>query len=77
MTISRSELIKTRIQLLKNMHQAVIDMGDEDLYYWWVRDAVPDCPDNDIYRFIANHDEQWLECCDVFHKIYEANKENE
>lgn len=76
MDVQRIELIQTRERLLKQMHQYVIGIGDEDLYWYWITEAVPDEPDDNIYKFIATHDAQWLDCCETFHKIYEADKEN-
>ena len=66
-----------KMTLLKQMHKYVIDIGDEDLYWYWITEAVPDEPDDDIYEFIATHEELWLNCCEVFHKIYLASKEEE
>lgn len=76
MTLERMELVKTREKLLRQMHEYVISIGDEDLYWYWITEAVPDEPDDDIYKFIATHDDMWLNCCEVFHKVYEAEQEN-
>lgn len=77
MTPERKELIETRETLLKQMHQYVIDIGDEDIYWYWIAEAVPDEPDDEIYEFIASHDDMWLDCVRVFHNIYEATKEKD
>lgn len=70
----RNKLVQERMRLLKQMHQYVIDLGDEDLYIWWIRDGIPDCPDDDILEFIANDDEEWRDCCDLLYKIYQIAK---
>ena len=62
-------LIETRIGLLKKMHNYVIDIGDEDLYYYWAMCAVPDKPDEEIFKFIATHEEDWLDCCKAFYNV--------
>ena len=72
-----TEVEQTKMTLLKQMHQYVIDIGDEDLYWYWITEAVPDEPDDGIYEFIATHEDSWLNCCKVFYKIYLASKEEE
>lgn len=68
---------QTKMTLLKQMHEYVIDIGDEDLYWDWITAAIPDEPTDDIYEFIATHEDLWLNCCEVFHKIYLASKKEE
>lgn len=70
-------LIKTRIDLLKKMHKNIIEIGDEDIYYYWITEAVPDEPDEDIFEFIASHDSQWLNCCKAFYNIQTREEEEE
>ena len=72
-----TELEQTRMILLKQMHEYVIDIGDEDLYWDWITAAITDEPTDDIYEFTATHEDLWLSCCEVFHKIYLASKKEE
>lgn len=57
--MTREELIKLRINFLWDFHKYVIDLGDEDIYEGWVRDYIPDEPDDDDMREIAEDDDFW------------------
>ena len=63
--------IERKIELLKDMHNYIIEMGDEDIYYIWIRDGVPDEPDDEIFEFIASDDNEWREVCELFGKLVE------
>ena len=61
--------IERKIELLKNMHNYIIEMGDEFIYDIWIRDGVPDEPDDEIFEFIAGDDDEWREVCILFGKL--------
>ena len=61
--------IERKIELLKDMHNYIIDMGDDLVYDIWIRDGVPDEPDEEIFKFIANNDDDWREVCELFGKL--------
>lgn len=61
--------IERKIELLKDMHNYIIDMGDEDIYDIWIRDGVPDEPDEEIFEFIASDDNEWREICELFGEL--------
>lgn len=63
------DMTALRIGLLKDMHNYIIDMGDEDIYDRWIEDGVPDEPDNEIFEFIASDDDEWIEVCILFGKL--------
>ena len=65
--------IERKIELLKNMHNYIIDMGDEDIYDVWIEEGVPDEPDDEIFEFIASNDDDWREVCELFGKLVEEN----
>lgn len=67
MTIKNT--IEKRIELLKDMHNYIIDMGDDLVYDIWIRDGVPDEPDDEIFEFIASNDDEWTEVCILFGKL--------
>ncbi len=71
MTIKNTKQSETerRIELLKRMHNYIIDMGDDLVYDIWIRDGVPDEPDNEIFEFIASNDDEWTEVCILFGKL--------
>ena len=62
-----------RVELLKKMHNYIIDMGDDLVYDIWIRDGVPDEPDDEIFEFIASDDDEWREICELFGKLVEEN----
>ena len=51
------EMVNIRIKLLKDMHQYIIEIGDEEIYMDWVTLAVPDEPREDDFESIAEDDE--------------------
>lgn len=61
--------IERRIEFLKGMHNYIIDMGDDFIYDIWIRDGVPDEPDDEIFEFIASNDDDWREVCELFGKL--------
>lgn len=65
--------IERKIELLKDMHNYIIDMGDEDIYDRWIEEGVPDEPDDEIFEFIASNDDDWREICELFGKLVEED----
>ena len=61
--------IERKIELLKDMHNYILDMGDDLVYDIWIRDGVPDEPDDEIFEFIASNDNDWCEVCELFGKL--------
>ena len=61
--------IERKIELLKSMHHYIIEMGDDFIYDIWIRDGVPDEPDDEIFEFIASDDDEWREVCELFGKL--------
>jgi hypothetical protein len=65
--------IERKIELLKDMHNYILDMGDDLVYDIWIRDGVPDEPDDEIFEFIASNDDDWREVCELFGKLIEED----
>lgn len=65
--------IERKIELLKDMHNYILDMGDDLVYDIWIRDGVPDEPDDEIFEFIASNDDDWREVCELFGKLVEED----
>lgn len=65
--------IERKIELLKDMHNYILDMGDDFVYDIWIRDGVPDEPDDEIFEFIASNDDDWREVCTLFGKLVKEN----
>lgn len=64
-----------RIELLKEMNQYVIDMGDEEIYETWFTLGVPDEATEDDYEDIAEDLALWVCVCNIFGDIVEKYDE--
>lgn len=72
MTVSeefRKDVIESRINVLKSMHEAICNMNDENAYLSWIMIAVPDEPSEDDFQFIAEETEEYIGCCKHFAKV--------
>lgn len=67
--MTREELIKLRINFLWDFHKYIIELGDEEIYFTWIEEGVPDEPDNYTMREIAEDDEQWVDVVKVFSRL--------
>lgn len=67
------DMTALRIGFLKDMHNYIIDMGDEDIYDVWIEEGVPDEPDDEIFEFIASNDDDWREVCALFGRLIEED----
>ena len=70
---AKQSKVERRIEFLKGMHNYIIDMGDDFVYDIWIRDGVPDEPDDEIFEFIASDDDEWREICELFGKLVEED----
>jgi hypothetical protein len=62
MSVCSKEMVEIRVELLKQMHKYIIEMGDEYLYEAWIISAVPD---------------EWIRTCALFGKLSATDiKEN-
>ena len=67
--MTRVELIRLRIKFLWDFHEYIENLEDDDIYLEWIRDGIPDNPDNYTMREIAEDDEQWVEVVGVFSRL--------
>lgn len=67
--MTRQELVKTRIDLAKQMNEFIINLGDEDIWEAWITTGIPDAPQEDDYEFFANDDDEWNELCGLFGRL--------
>lgn len=70
--ITKKEIITARKNLVKQMHQYIIDMGDESIYDTWIMVGVPDCPCEDDFQWFAENDDEWVDLCKLFGKLTEG-----
>ena len=64
-----TELQKTRVELLKGMHNDIVNLGDESIYGAWILTGIPDSPDEDDFRFFATDNEEWGYICRLFARL--------
>ena len=69
MQVTHEDMIQTKIVLLKQMNQYIIDMGDEEIWEIWIECGVPDCPSDSDYEWIAENDDEWNYVCELFGRL--------
>ena len=57
---------ETRITQLKAMHELMMCANDEEIYMSWIALGVPDCPSEDDFEYIAENDEEYNDCFNLF-----------
>lgn len=62
-----TDIQKSRVKVLKEMHNYIIDLGDEDAYEWWITGGVPDEPSDEDFETIATDDRLWLSAIRYFY----------
>ena len=67
--MTKTELIKLRKKLLKQMNKYIIEIGDEEIWSDWIALGVPDEPSEDDYDFIAEEDNEWNNVCELFGRL--------
>ena len=67
--MTKTELIKLRKKLLKQMNKYIIEIGDEEIWSDWIALGVPDEPSEDDYDFIAEEDKEWNNVCELFGRL--------
>lgn len=71
MTVTRQELIETRIKLLKEMDTFARENIDEDLVIdIWFTIGLEDGWTEDILYEYANNEDLWTDCCKSFGVCY-------
>lgn len=57
---------KFRANQLKALHNVILEANDESIYLAWITYAVPDCPDEEDFFDIAEDDDSYNQCVDLF-----------
>ena len=63
-----------RVERLKEMHELMLDVGDAELYWQWVACAVPDCPCDEDFEDIAEDEDFYKKCEELFYKLQEMDE---
>jgi len=69
MTITKEEMRKTRLDLVHQMHDYIMNTGDEEIYEIWLRDAIPDCPCEEDFEYFADDASEFKELCELFGRL--------
>ena len=64
--LNKTNYKPTRVAQLKAMHDGMLNVNDEELYMTWIALGVPDEPTEDDFEWIAENDESYNECFDLF-----------
>lgn len=71
-------LTRQRVYKLREMHKIMSNISNEDYYYSWIVNGVPDQPTEDDYSFIAGDDDTYRDVCAKFARLFTlAVSENE
>lgn len=77
MTVTREEMNKIRLSLVHQMHDYIMNTGDEEIYETWMTVCIPDCPDEEDFEFFANDPDEFKSMCEVFGRlVYRDETEN-
>lgn len=69
MYVNHETMRDMRINFLKQMHEYIqFHINDENVYMIWIL-IVPDDPQEDDFKFIAEDEELWTSACTTFGKI--------
>ena len=60
---------EARVAQLKAMHELMCDANDEGIYMAWITTGVPDCPTEEDFEWIAEDNQAYDECFDLFVKL--------
>ena len=60
---------EARITQLKAMHELMINANDENIYMAWITTGVPDEPMEEDFEWIAEDDQAYNECFDLFVRL--------
>lgn len=61
--------IESRIKQLKAMHKLMCMANDEGITMTWLTGGVPDCPLESDFESIAEDDEDYNACFDLFVRL--------
>lgn len=73
---TREEMRNLRKDLVKQMHNYIIDIGDEDIYDIWIM-VMPDEPTDEDFEWFADDVNEFRDLCKTFGKLVARDeKEN-
>lgn len=69
MMVTKAEMVKIKVDLLKQMNSFIINLGDETILETWLVCGIPDQPNEDDFLFFANDKEEWNDICNLFGRL--------
>lgn len=69
----QEKIVEERRDQLKTMHKFMTNSNDENLYMQWIAGGVPDCPSEDDFENIADDEELYTDCCNLFTALVQKN----
>lgn len=69
MTVTKAEMVKIKVDLLRQMNTFIINLGDETILGTWLMCGIPDQPNEEDFLFFANDKEEWNDICDLFGRL--------
>lgn len=57
---------QARVEILKAMHQYMMNVNDEEAYFHWITLGVPDEPSEEDYESIADDESDWEDIVKYF-----------
>lgn len=66
MFVTKEEMNKTRLNLVHQMHEYIMNIEDEDIHEIWNRDYLPDNPSEEDFETYANDPSEFKYLCDGF-----------
>lgn len=74
--MTKEEIKALRHSLAKKMNDYIIDLGDEEIWLYWITLGVPDEPTEEDYEYFEEK-ENFDELVKLFDKCVKMDKENE
>ena len=62
-----------RVAQLKVMHKFMSSSNDEELYMRWIVGGIPDCPSEDDFENVADDEELYTDCCNLFTELVQKD----
>lgn len=69
MEVTKNEMNKLRLGFVHQMHNYIMDTGDENIYEVWARDGISDNPDEENFEFFAYDQGEFKYLCELFGRL--------
>ena len=74
--MTRQEMFEIRMILAQQMHDYIINIGDEDIYDIWIN-YMPDEPCKEDFEYFAREADAFRQICKIFGQlVYKDETEN-